>query len=249
MKRTVVGISSSRQQGWCWRRPRTPTSTPTSPTSCTPTASTARRITTPGSARSPASGCTNGLDTDANKSAQFIHDAAAEGQHHRAGVAVPRRSAAHATAPTSCRFLRQRRNSKENNMLRKASIAVAALELCGDDLSRASRPPTPPTTTRSPIGSEDHLHRRSVHGRRSRHRSGVLRAVHDRLQQPAGRRSDRAPATGSTGSSRWTTRAAGSTRRTPRPTSTTSSWRPAGATGPSCSSTTRASPRTAPTSA
>ena len=59
----------------------------------------------------------------------------------------------------------------------------------------------------------------------------------------------KAPATGSTGSSRWITRAAGSIRRTPRRTSTTSRWQPAGATGPSCSSTTRASPRTAPTSA
>ena len=33
----------------------------------------------------------NGLDADAYKSAQFVHDAAAEGQHHRSGVAVPRR--------------------------------------------------------------------------------------------------------------------------------------------------------------
>jgi hypothetical protein len=36
--------------------------------------------------------------------------------------------------------------------------------------------------------------------------------------------------------------------RTPRPTSTTSRWQLTGATGPSCSSTTRASPRTAPMS-
>ena len=35
-----------------------------------------------------------GLDADANKSAQFIHDAAGEGQHDRSGVAVPRRHAA-----------------------------------------------------------------------------------------------------------------------------------------------------------
>ena len=38
-------------------------------------------------------------------------------------------------------------------------------------------------------------------------------------------------------------------RRTPRPTSTTSRWQLTGATGPSCSSTTRASPPMAPTSA
>ena len=41
----------------------------------------------------------------------------------------------------------------------------------------------------------------------------------------------RAPATGSTGSSRWTTRDGGSIRRTPRPTSTTSRWHSLGQLG------------------
>src|ERR1700686_4966057 len=51
---------------------------------------------------------------------------------------------------------------------------------------------------------------------------------------------------GSTGSSLWTTPDAANTPRTPPPTPSTSNWR---GTGPSCSSTTRALPRTPPISA
>ncbi len=207
----------------------------------------------------------NGVDKDAYKSAQFILAAAAEGHHDRAGVAVPRRRTAdllpgetagtragrrpaqhhHRREPPSAA---ERCNSKEAEMLGKAIAAVTAR------CRRAGRPsrrvrrrdrrlPDPEPDT------QDHLHRRPVHGRGARHRPGVLRALHDRLQQQARPTFSRAPATASTGSSRWTTRDGGSIRRTPRPTSTTSRWQLAGPTGRSCSSTTRASPPTAPTSA
>ncbi|MCV7423850.1 DUF5078 domain-containing protein [Mycobacterium yunnanensis] len=57
------------------------------------------------------------------------------------------------------------------------------------------------------------------------------------------------PSTASTGSSPWTPSPAASTPRTPPPTSTTRTWPPTGATGPSSSSTTRASWPRPPTSA
>ncbi len=132
-------------------------------------------------------------------------------------------------------------------MFRKASIAMAASGLCGDGLPgsrlrrRHRRLPDPEPDP------ENHLHGRPVHGRGPRHRPDLLRALHDRLHNRpvdvqhgardriywffsmdyAGRRQYSEDTATNVYYEQMATR-----------------W----ATGPSCSSTTRASPRTAPTS-
>ena len=68
----------------------------------------------------------NGLDTDATHVGQVHPRSAAEGQHHRAGLAVPRCRFA-LLLPRQVADSRQAAHSKENEMLRKASIAAAAL--------------------------------------------------------------------------------------------------------------------------
>ncbi len=74
MKRAMIGLASGCSgSGGGVLRPRMPTSTPISPTNCTRTGSTDRRTTTPGSRKITCKRLDNGLDTDANKSAQFIH--------------------------------------------------------------------------------------------------------------------------------------------------------------------------------
>ncbi len=97
--------------------------------------------------------------------------------------------------------------------------------------------------------TQDHLHGRADHGRRARRRAGLLRALHDRLQQQV-------PRGAPVGAGPHPLVLLDGLRRPPavfgghrRPTPSTSSWPGTGRTGRSCSSTTRASPRTPPTSA
>ena len=94
-----------------------------------------------------------GLDKDANMSAEFVHDAVGIGQHHRAGVAVPRWPRCACTARRSCRFSIKRREAKENDDVTQSEHCGGSTRLCGDDLSRPSPPRMPPTNIRSRIGS------------------------------------------------------------------------------------------------